>query len=250
MAPPNKTVKRWHISAAIGRFTLDRRVLGLLIAAGIVLTGRNWLEENPQHNPWAPLDLRDPVGWATATKIAGLRDDVGQCRSVLERSDIPFKVLEPAGERACARPDRTRLASFPMTPRRDPATCQLNVGLQMWLDRVVEPTARDSFGQGIAEIQQLGIFSCRRMYGGSASAWSEHATGNAIDVAGFVLEDGTTISIVRDWDGDEEKTAFLRQVRDGACNYFATTLSPDYNAAHRDHFHLDQASRGFGSACR
>ena len=40
-------------------------------------------------------------------------------------------------------------------------------------------------------------------------------------------------------------------LRDGACGLFATVLSPDYNAAHRDHFHLDQAARGrFGGVCR
>ncbi|RZL73462.1 MAG: extensin, partial [Sphingomonas sp.] len=48
----------------------------------------------------------------------------------------------------------------------------------------------------------------------------------------------------RDWKGDDPKAAFLRDVRDGACQLFATTLSPDYNAAHADHLHLDQANRG------
>jgi len=35
------------------------------------------------------------------------------------------------------------------------------------------------------------------------------------------------------------KGQFLRKVRDGACQVFLTTLSPDYNAQHHDHFHLD-----------
>jgi len=58
------------------------------------------------------------------------------------------------------------------------------------------------------------------------------------------LSDGRRISVVGDWQGDDAKARFLRQVRDGACDLFATTLSPDYNAAHRDHLHLDQAARG------
>jgi hypothetical protein len=33
-------------------------------------------------------------------------------------------------------------------------------------------------------------------------------------------------------------------VRNGACQLFATVLSPDYNEAHRDHLHFDQAERG------
>ena len=40
------------------------------------------------------------------------------------------------------------------------------------------------------------------------------------------------------------EATFLREVRTGACDLFATVLSPDYNAAHRDHLHFDQADRG------
>ena len=89
---------------------------------------------------------------------------------------------------------------------------------------------------------QLGTYNCRRIAG--HHAWSEHATADAIDIAGFQLDDGRRISVARDWKGDEASAAFLREVRDGACSLFATVLSPDYNAAHRDHLHLDQAERG------
>jgi len=50
--------------------------------------------------------------------------------------------------------------------------------------------------------------------------------------------------VLRDWKGSQPNAAFLRDVRDGACRLFSTTLSPDYNAAHADHLHLDQAMRG------
>ncbi|MBU2033606.1 MAG: extensin family protein, partial [Alphaproteobacteria bacterium] len=88
-----------------------------------------------------------------------------------------------------------------------------------------------------------------RLYGRGEGAWSEHATGNAVDIAGFVLADGTRISVLADWDDEGDKGAFLRRVRDGACDSFATVLSPDYNAAHADHFHLDMSPRWSG-LCR
>jgi len=90
------------------------------------------------------------------------------------------------------------------------------------------------------------------MYGRSEGDFSEHATANALDVAGFTLADGRSISVLRDWTGDGEDAQFLRAVRDGACDLFSTVLSPDYNAAHRDHFHFDQADRGTTGwrACR
>ncbi|MNU06001.1 hypothetical protein D3C72_2510190 [compost metagenome] len=45
-----------------------------------------------------------------------------------------------------------------------------------------------------------------------------------------------------DWTGEGEKARFLRLVRASACEHFSVTLGPDYNAAHRDHFHLDMGA--------
>ncbi|WP_163981017.1 extensin family protein, partial [Raoultella ornithinolytica] len=56
--------------------------------------------------------------------------------------------------------------------------------------------------------------------------------------------DGTRIGVLEDWEAGGEKAAFLREVRTGACRLFSTVLSPDYNAAHRDHLHLDEAKQG------
>ncbi|MCE3544180.1 extensin family protein, partial [Escherichia coli] len=92
--------------------------------------------------------------------------------------------------------------------------------------------------------EHLGSYACRRLYGRAAGNWSEHARANAIDIAGFRLANGTRITVARDWRGQSAKAAFLRDVRDGACRVYATVLSPDYNVAHRDHLHLDQADRG------
>ncbi len=244
------TDRRLEISRRIGRFVGDRRVLVLLILVGIVLTGRVWLAEHPEHNPWAPLDLRDPPGWATQTKIADLRDDPASCRAILERSEVEFEALEPAGENACRREDRTRLANYPLSPNTPPTTCALAAAMELWLTRAVDPAGGEILGSPLARIEHLGAFSCRRLYGRSEGAWSEHATGNAIDISAFVLEDGTRISLLGDWEGEDDEARFLRSVRDGACGIFGTVLSPDYNAAHRDHFHLDQEARGWGGVCR
>jgi hypothetical protein len=94
----------------------------------------------------------------------------------------------------------------------------------------------------------MGSYNCRNVRGGSSP--SQHSNANAIDISAFILADGTRISVLDDWDDDGKKGAFLRAVRDGACDIFATTLSPDYNAAHANHFHLDLAARTGGwSVC-
>ena len=73
---------------------------------------------------------------------------------------------------------------------------------------------------------------------------SQHATANAIDISGFDMADGTKIRLRNDWNGAADKAAFLRDVRNSACSWFGLVLSPDYNAAHHDHFHLDQGRWG------
>ncbi len=238
-----------RLSRQIGRFEGDRRVVLLLVLSGLLLAARTWLAQHPQHNPWAPLDLRDPVGWATASKLNALRDDVAECRAVLDRSAVAHDVLEPAGEGACRREDRTRLDGYPLSPSTPPVTCATAAGMFLWERDVLNPEAERMFGSKIEVIEHLGAYSCRRLYGRDSGAWSEHATANAIDIAGFVLADGTRISVLRDWDGDGDKAAFLRAARDGACSNFATVLSPDYNAAHADHFHFDMSAR-WNSVCR
>ena len=229
---------------------VDRPAIWLLIVAAIVLAGQTWLRDHPQHDPWAPLDLRHPPGWATSTKVAELRSDPAECRAVLERSEVAFAALDPAGQGECRRNDRTVLSDAPLAPAPPPTTCSVAAGLEIWLKQKVQPAAEQLLRARVARIEHFGAYSCRRLYGSDTGRWSEHATGNAIDIAAFTLEDGRRISVLRDWQGDEAGARFLRRVRDEACGVFGTVLSPDYNEAHRDHLHFDQAARGFGSFCR
>jgi hypothetical protein len=238
-----------RISRRIGSFRTERRLILLAILAIILFAGWRWIKMHPEHDPTAPFDLNHPVGFATATKVSALRDDVPACRAALERSEVAFTALDPVGEGACARPDRTRLDDYPLAPDTPPVTCAAAAALELWRIKTLAPAAQEIFGTGIARIEHLGAFSCRRTYGTAEGPWSEHATANAIDIAAFVLEDGRRISLIADWDGNDDEARFLRRAREGACDWFATVLSPDYNAAHADHFHLDQSPRWTG-VCR
>ncbi|MCT2558088.1 extensin family protein [Tsuneonella sp. YG55] len=236
--------RRWRPS----RF--DRIAFAALVLASLVLAGKGWLDTHPEANPWAPLTLSDPDGWATRHKLAGLREDGARCRAILERTGVAHTVLPPTGEGACRRPDRVALSGLPLNPRTPPATCAVAAGLVRWIDTVVRPAARETLGSPLARIEHLGAYSCRRLYGRASGRWSEHATGNAIDVTAFVLADGRRISVLEDWSESGPEARFLHRVRTGACQAFGTVLSPDYNAAHRDHLHLDQQTRGWSGVCR
>lgn len=219
-------------------------VLLALVLAGFVVT-----RARPQDTPWAPLDLGQPVGLFTGRKIAALGEEPGQCRALLDRAGARHEVVAPFGSGPqCSVTQAVRLGGgarrIVLAPDSPAMTCPVAAGLAVWEWEVVQPAARRILGQRVARIEHFGAFSCRRLYGRAESGWSEHAGANAFDVAGFRLEDGRRITVLGDWRGDDAEAAFLRAVRDGACGVFATVLSPDYNAAHADHLHLDQAARG------
>ncbi|MED5546517.1 MAG: extensin family protein [Pseudomonadota bacterium] len=245
------------MSSFLGRLPLDRIALVLLALVCLVAAGLAWLADHPEHDPRAPLTLDQPEGWATGLKLAALRDDPRACAAFLERSAIVPEILPATGDGACRRADRQQLASvsalgFGLRPSTAQATCAVDAAFARWLRHGIEPAARAHLGQGVDRIEHMGTYNCRRIGGGEEGNWSEHATGNAIDIAGFVLEDGTRVTVLDDWEEESGgKAAFLHAVRDAACGPFATVLSPDYNAAHANHLHLDQARRTMGAtACR
>ena len=106
---------------------------------------------------------------------------------------------------------------------------------------------RRLFGAPVARIDHLGSFACRNIGGEAGGRRSEHASANALDVAGFVLANGRTVRVARDWDTECPAGRFLREAHAGACRFWIVVLGPDYNAAHRDHLHLD---RGAFRTCR
>ena len=223
-------------------------LLALLAMVGLLLW--SFARGHPQDLPWTPLDLGEPIGLFTGRKLTALGSDFVQCRALLDRAGVRYTVLPPRRDGpTCGYTDGVRFGSggarrIAFVPRNLGIACPVAAALSMWEWDVVQPAAERRFGQRVVGIQHFGSYNCRRLYGRDQGSWSEHATADAVDVAGFVLADGRRITIARDWTRGGEDAAFLREVRDGACRLFATTLSPDYNAAHHDHLHLDQANRG------
>ena len=122
-------------------------------------------------------------------------------------------------------------------------TCGLGYAFTVWVQSDLQIPAMGEFGSPVARIETFGTYSCRNVNGAAGGKLSEHAYANAVDVSAFVLKDGRRISVLGGWSGDEREARFLRSVRASACRRFNTVLSPDYNEAHRDHFHFDLAQR-------
>lgn len=235
------------------------RNIGCLVVLAVVgiaifLAGRDYVRRHPQDVPWTTLRLEDPVGRFTASKIASLGDGPRRCRAMLSQAGVPFEAA-PARRPSpqCGYEDGIRPGgqSLDYRPSGLVTSCPVAAALHLLETRVVQPAAERHFGRPVAEVIHAGSYSCRRLYGREEGGFSEHATADAVDITGFRLEGGREVSVLQDWTGNDAEAQFLRDVRDNACRLFPTVLSPDYNQAHRDHFHLDVAGRGAGwTVCR
>ena len=152
-------------------------------------------------------------------------------------------------------PMRGPNATAPIMPAAvtPPATlaCPLVSALDRWVSEGVQPAALHWFGTQVTEIKQIGSYSCREMVGSGTSSMSEHAFGDALDIAGFTLADGRKITVKDGWHGTPEEQGFLHDVQLYACETFTTVLAPGYNVYHYDHMHVDLMRRSSGNRpCR
>ena len=222
------------------------------IIAVLAIEAAAYVALHRQDFAWTGLDLDDPVGRATGAKLAALDRDGRRCAALLTDigdADRPAPARSAGAD--CGYVDGMRLLpedarSIRFRPAGPVTSCPVAAALALWERDVVQPAAAEHFGSTVTAIVHAGSYSCRRLYGRAEGGFSEHATANAFDVLGFTLADGRIILVLRDWRAGGPAARFLRDARDGACRLFATVLSPDYNAAHADHLHLDQARRGGG----
>jgi Extensin-like protein C-terminus len=128
---------------------------------------------------------------------------------------------------------------------RPPATlaCPIVSVLDRWFTDTVQPAAQRWFGSRVVEIKQISAYSCRGMNGNPNAHISEHAFGNALDIAAFTFADGRRVTVKDGWHGLPEEQGFLRDVEAGACQQFTTVLAPGSNAYHYDHIHVDLMRR-------
>ena len=121
--------------------------------------------------------------------------------------------------------------------------CPIVSALDRWLADAVQPAAMRWFGARVVEIKQISAYSCRGMNGNPHAHISEHAFGNALDIAGFRLADGRYVSVQHGWKGLPEEQGFLRDVEATACQRFTTVLAPGANVYHYNHIHVDLMRR-------
>jgi hypothetical protein len=179
----------------------------------------------------------------------------GQCLSRLGQMGADYAALPDRYiEQGCTNLGTVQLASLHSdsttlgVSNLGPVTCEVGQVFAAWARFGVDRAARQILGSGLNSIETFGSYSCRNVAG--TDRRSGHSTGAAIDVSGFVLEDGRRITVKTGWyGGSDSEREFLRVVQRSACKRFATVLGPDYNSAHQDHLHVEGVI-GASSYCR
>ena len=127
-------------------------------------------------------------------------------------------------------------------------TCEVSTAFAGWVRYGADRAARSVLGSPLRSVETMGSYNCRNVAG--TNRLSAHGTASAVDIGAFVLQDGRRITVLAGWSGGTPaEQEFLRTVQRSACRRFATVLSPEYNAAHRDHLHLEGVAGG-NSFCR
>jgi hypothetical protein len=221
-----------------------------------------------------PKAARRPGAWANVDPddddVVGPPDLLDDCEGVLKSAGVryakaPLAVHEeksnlgsagggrhPEGAShkttlTCGAPQVVTYLAGPGRIAYNPpplVTCAMAAALASF-EAIVQDAAMAIYHAPIVRIDQLGTYNCRPMLA-NPSFVSEHSYANALDLARFVLKDGRTIEVLRDFDvGDDEPKRpagqFLRRVsrRANDEDVFSHVLTPFYDALHKNHFHLD-----------
>jgi hypothetical protein len=176
--------------------------------------------------------------------------ETAQCHADLRREGVAFRILPDKDHGAgCGVYGAVQLTDIGVPVTGITAMrCGAARAFAGWVRNAAVPGTYQMLGSELARVEGYGTYACRNVVGtgNRGDRRSGHALANAVDVAGFVLKDGRRISVRGDWNGpDETHRAFLRRMRESACKRFGTVLSPDYNAAHADHLHLEDDAAQF-----
>ncbi|MBB1490796.1 extensin family protein [Paracoccus sp. MC1854] len=198
-----------------------------------------------------------PLGTPRPAAFETLREsdfDHAACRLGLVMLGVDHAEVPPLtdpDQRDCgiARPVELRAIQPGITVEGSPVLrCDTARALALWLREMVVPAASRLPGSPrLTSVITGPGYACRGVVGGSTGGRiSEHALGNAIDIAGFGFDDGSRVEIAPTADRGDLAAAFQNAVQGSACLYFTTVLGPGSNAAHDDHLHLDIKARQGG----
>src|SRR5690606_4808655 len=201
-------------------------------------THARFVRAPPHCAPWRP----NPAALAACCSCCWSRSPPGRCgraRCACPSAGIRGRRCASTRRRTCSRASSSIAPPATATPLADRVTgdgcgfdnafriartsvavgepfalsCRSALALAMWERHALQQAATTHLGSPVARIEHFGSYSCRNLYGREGGRRSRHATADAFDIAGFVLEDGRRVRVLGDWAaGDDASTpeaAFL-----------------------------------------
>lgn len=238
------------------RLPLAKYVFVLLAAAllpiGLASTVSAQSVPLPRERPQPQSDiLKDVQAAPELPQPATPEDDVvyqASCPALLSGRVIG-RALPPISDNGCGLQSPLEISGLYLSGRQVgfslPVTinCRMAEVLVDWAEDI-DAYATALYGARLDQVLTGTSYMCRRRNNAATGKISEHGFGNAVDVTGFVLSDGQAVSLPADWPVDGGPAPLLDFARDAACGHFTTVLSPDANALHEDHLHVDLGCHG------
>lgn len=228
--------------------------LAVLLAAASLLSACTVVPETSARRDSGPAQVASAPaarGPALTQRPLAVRPEAAQCLTQLNQAGAQFTPVSDAYfGNGCSTVGTVQLAALSGDNARlnvsniGPVQCGVGSAFAAWARYGVDRAAQQILGSALVRIETMGSYNCRNVAGSDRR--SAHATANAIDIAAFVLADGRRITITGDWHGGTPaERQFLSAIHTSACKRFGTVLGPAYNAAHRDHLHLELSGSTF-----
>ncbi len=187
------------------------------------------------------------------TCLPGAETQLSQCQQDLAARGVSFEPTTVPDESPSSHPSLTCHIEDPVyvnSPihdvelRTSGGSPSSRVLASCEMAHAIVDTIDDVKPFGVVAMRHMGTYNCRVISG--TSTLSEHSFGSAIDIAGFDFDNGALYTLTDDWEHDTTSPQtpggiFLYEAAHRWFDnlYWNIILTPNYNTAHDDHFHVD-----------
>lgn len=197
-------------------------------------------EAKPQEET-KPEDEAKP---APGEEMAACREELAALGAKFTVPEMPAaegqcKVVNPVQINAIATP--AGMVNFPGEPTLN---CVFAKQFTSWVADIAAPVVKAHTGEALTAISTGPGYECRNRNGDSTTKISEHAFGNAVDIASFNLPGKKNLPVSNVAKSQNAESRWLMALRISACGYFTTVLGPGSNEAHAEHYHFDLGIHG------
>ena len=208
-------------------------------------------EQQEMRSGDAVVPPKEPVDEPQPPVIRETPQRLGACLAELaELGAVYLKTPAIEGDIGCGIDQPLEVTSIVAGIALEPAgtmRCETALQLARWTkDQIVPILELARPGEELSGITHASGYACRKRNGDAAGKISEHARGNAIDIAALRFRSGTVLEFTPRAQDPTLDGAAQRAIAASACLYFTTVLAPGSDAAHQDHLHLDIIDRRAG----